>query len=107
MKPRSDLDVVMIAPKAPGYTVRTEYQAGRGIPDLVAVAHDASGKALANIENGPYAKRFIAEGAAGYPEMTKTRAANAAHPIETVGAELRKNMVHWIAANKIVDKSRN
>ena len=63
-------------------------------------------EALANIQNGSYAKRFVAEGAAGYPEMTKARAANAAHQIETVGAELRK-MMPWIAANKIVDKSRN
>jgi len=221
--PRADLDVIMIAPKAPGHTVRSEFQAGRGIPDLVAVAQDASGKALAtalsyasaigggrtgiigttfkdecetdlfgeqsvlcggcvelvkagfetlvdagyppemayfeclhelklivdlmyqggiadmnysisnnaeygeyvtgpkvineesrkamrealaNIQNGSYAKRFIAEGAAGYPEMTRARAANAKHQIETVGATLRA-MMPWIAANKIVDKSRN
>jgi ketol-acid reductoisomerase len=45
--PRADLDVIMIAPKAPGHTVRSEFQAGRGIPDLVAVAQDASGQALA------------------------------------------------------------
>jgi ketol-acid reductoisomerase len=223
IKPRADLDVIMIAPKAPGHTVRSEFQAGRGIPDLVAVARDVSGKALAtalsyasaigggrtgiigttfkdecetdlfgeqsvlcggcvelvkagfetlveagypaemayfeclhelklivdlmyqggiadmnysisnnaefgeyvtgpkvinaesrkamkealaNIQNGTYAKRFVAEGAAGYPEMTRHRAANAAHPIEIVGAELR-GMMPWIAANKIIDKSRN
>ena len=223
IKPRADLDVIMIAPKAPGHTVRSEFQAGRGIPDLVAVAQDASGKALAtalsyasaigggrtgiigttfkdecetdlfgeqavlcggcvelvkagfdtlveagypaemayfeclhelklivdlmyqggiadmnysisnnaefgeyvtgpkvinaesrkamkealaNIQNGAYAKRFVAEGAAGYPEMTKARAANARHPIETVGATLRA-MMPWIAANKIIDKTRN
>ena len=223
IQPRADLDVIMIAPKAPGHTVRSEFQAGRGIPDLVAIAQDASGKALAtalsyasavgggrtgiigttfkdecetdlfgeqtvlcggavelvkagfetlveagypaemayfeclhelklivdlmyqggiadmnysisnnaefgeyvtgpkvinaesrkamrealaNIQNGSYAKRFVAEGAAGYPEMTKARAANAAHPIETVGATLR-GMMPWIASNKIIDKSRN
>jgi ketol-acid reductoisomerase len=43
--PRSDLDVIMIAPKAPGHTVRTEFVKGGGIPDLVAVFQDASGKA--------------------------------------------------------------
>ena len=43
--PRSDLDVVMIAPKAPGHTVRTEFVKGGGIPDLIAVFQDASGKA--------------------------------------------------------------
>ena len=47
IQPRADLDVIMIAPKAPGHTVRSEFQAGRGIPDLVAIAQDASGKALA------------------------------------------------------------
>lgn len=43
--PRKDLDVIMVAPKAPGHTVRTEFEKGRGIPDLVAVFQDASGKA--------------------------------------------------------------
>ncbi|MEJ2384474.1 MAG: ketol-acid reductoisomerase [Xanthomonadales bacterium] len=221
--PRPDLDVIMIAPKAPGHTVRNEFANGRGIPDLVAVAQDASGKAmatalsyasaigggrtgiiettfkdecetdlfgeqavlcggcvelvkagfetlteagypaemayfeclhelklivdlmyeggianmnysisnnaefgeyvtgpkvindesrramreaLANIQNGAYAKRFLAEGAAGYPEMSAAREANAAHEIERVGEKLRA-MMPWIAANKIVDKAKN
>ena len=43
--PRKDLDVIMIAPKAPGHTVRNEFTKGGGIPDLVAVFQDASGKA--------------------------------------------------------------
>ena len=43
--PRSDLDVIMIAPKAPGHTVRNEFTKGGGIPDLVAVFQNASGKA--------------------------------------------------------------
>jgi len=47
IEPRADLDVIMIAPKAPGHTVRSEFAAGRGIPDLVAVAQDASGTARA------------------------------------------------------------
>ncbi len=223
IEPRADLDVIMIAPKAPGHTVRSEYTLGRGIPDLIAVAQDASGtaletaksyasaigggrtgiiettfkdecetdlfgeqavlcggcvelvkagfetlteagypaemayfeclhelklivdlmyeggianmnysisnnaeygeyvtgprvindesraamrEALANIQNGSYAKRFIAEGAGGYPEMTAARKANAAHPIEQVGEQLRA-MMPWIAANKIVDKAKN
>ena len=221
--PRADLDVIMIAPKAPGHTVRSEFAAGRGIPDLVAVAQDASGgaketalsyasaigggrtgiiettfkdecetdlfgeqavlcggcvelvkagfevlteagypaemayfeclhelklivdlmfeggvanmnysisnnaeygeyvtgpkiindesraamrEALANIQNGSYAKRFIKEGNTGYPEMTVAREANAAHGIEQVGAKLRA-MMPWIAANKIVDQAKN
>ena len=43
--PPSFVDVTMIAPKGPGHTVRSEYQAGKGVPCLVAVAQDASGKA--------------------------------------------------------------
>lgn len=42
----ADVDVTMIAPKAPGHTVRSEFQAGRGTPALVAVQQDATGKAL-------------------------------------------------------------
>jgi ketol-acid reductoisomerase len=218
-----DLDVIMIAPKAPGHTVRSEFAAGRGIPDLVAVAQDASGtakatalsyasgigggrtgiiettfkdecetdlfgeqavlcggcvelvkagfevlteagypaemayfeclhelklivdlmfeggvanmnysisnnaeygeyvtgpkiineqsraamrEALARIQDGSYAKRFLNEGATGYPEMTAAREANAAHGIEQVGEKLRA-MMPWIQANKIVDQAKN
>ena len=43
--PRADLDVIMIAPKAPGHTVRSEFVRGGGIPDLIAVYQNASGKA--------------------------------------------------------------
>jgi len=43
--PRADLDVIMIAPKAPGHTVRSEFVRGGGIPDLVAIYQDATGSA--------------------------------------------------------------
>ncbi|MFM9913977.1 MAG: ketol-acid reductoisomerase [Methylophilaceae bacterium] len=43
--PRADLDVIMIAPKGPGHTVRSEYVKGGGVPSLIAVHQDASGKA--------------------------------------------------------------
>ncbi len=219
--PRKDLDVIMIAPKAPGHTVRTEFVKGGGIPDLIAIFQDATGKAkevalsyasaigggrtgiietsfkdetetdlfgeqavlcggavelvkagfetlveagyapemayfeclhelklivdlmyeggianmnysisnnaeygeyvtgprvindesrwamkeaLHNIQTGEYAKRFILEGQANYPEMTAHRRLNAAHPIEQVGAKLRE-MMPWI--EKIVDTSKN
>jgi len=219
--PRTDLDVIMIAPKAPGHTVRSEFVRGGGIPDLVAIYQDASGKArdialsyasaigggrtgiiettfkdetetdlfgeqavlcggavelvkagfetlveagyapemayfeclhelklivdlmfeggianmnysisnnaeygeyvtgpkvineesrramreaLHNIQAGDYAKKFILEGMANYPEMTAMRRLNAAHDIEVVGERLR-SMMPWI--NKIVDKSKN
>jgi ketol-acid reductoisomerase len=221
--PRADLDVIMIAPKAPGHTVRSEFVKGGGIPDLIAVFQDASGKArdlalsyasaigggrtgiiettfkdetetdlfgeqavlcggavelvkagfetlteagyapemayfeclhelklivdlmyeggianmnysisnnaeygeyvtgpqvinaqskaamkecLANIQNGNYAKRFILEGQANYPEMTAWRRNNAAHQIEVVGGKLR-SMMPWITANKLVDHTKN
>ena len=221
--PRADLDVIMIAPKAPGHTVRSEFVKGGGIPDLVAIFQDASGKAkdvalsyasgvgggrtgiiettfkdetetdlfgeqavlcggavelikagfetlteagyapemayfeclhelklivdlmyeggianmnysisnnaeygeyvtgpkiindesrqamrqaLKDIQNGEYAKQFIAEGALNYPSMTAYRRNNAAHPIETVGAKLRE-MMPWITANQLVDKEKN
>jgi ketol-acid reductoisomerase len=221
--PRADLDVIMIAPKAPGHTVRSEFVKGGGIPDLIAVFQDASGKArdlalsyasaigggrtgiiettfkdetetdlfgeqavlcggavelvkagfetlteagyapemayfeclhelklivdlmyeggianmnysisnnaeygeyvtgpkvinaqskaamkecLDNIQNGTYAKRFILEGQANYPEMTAWRRNNAAHQIEVVGGKLR-SMMPWIAANKLVDQTKN
>jgi ketol-acid reductoisomerase len=43
--PRADLDVIMIAPKGPGHTVRSEYLKGGGVPSLIAVYQDKSGKA--------------------------------------------------------------
>ncbi|SFV85297.1 Ketol-acid reductoisomerase [hydrothermal vent metagenome] len=45
IKPRADLNVIMIAPKAPGHTVRSEFVKGGGIPDLIAVFQDTSGNA--------------------------------------------------------------
>ncbi len=221
--PRADLDVIMIAPKAPGHTVRTEFTRGGGIPDLIAVHQDASGtakaiclsyasaigggrsgiiettfrdeaetdlfgeqavlcggtvelvkagfetlveagyepemayfeclhelklivdlmyeggianmnysisnnaefgeyetgdkiineesrramrKALADIQSGEYAKKFITEGMTNYPVMTARRRLNAEHPIEVVGEKLR-SMMPWIKANQIVDKTKN
>jgi ketol-acid reductoisomerase len=46
IEPKKTVDVVMIAPKGPGHTVRGEYQKGGGVPCLVAIAQDASGNAL-------------------------------------------------------------
>ena len=223
IEPRADLDVLMVAPKGPGHTVRSEYQRGAGVPCLLAIHQDASGnahdlglsyasaigggragiiettfkeecetdlfgeqavlcggtveliragyetlveagyapemayfeclhelklivdlmyeggianmnysisnnaeygeyvtgpkvindesrkamrEALANIQNGTYAKRFILEGQSNYPEMTAWRRNNAAHQIEVVGEKLR-SMMPWIAANKLVDQTKN
>jgi ketol-acid reductoisomerase len=45
IEPRADLDVMMIAPKGPGHTVRAEYERGAGVPVLMAVHRDISGNA--------------------------------------------------------------
>ncbi len=44
IEPRADLDVIMIAPKGPGHLVRSTYTQGAGVPSLIAVFQDASGK---------------------------------------------------------------
>lgn len=46
IEPKPSFDVIMMAPKGPGHTVRGEYSKGGGVPCLVAVNHDASGKAM-------------------------------------------------------------
>ena len=45
IEPKKTVDVIMIAPKGPGHTVRSEYQRGGGVPSLIAVNHDATGNA--------------------------------------------------------------
>jgi len=81
-----------------------EYVTG---PQVInAQSRAAMKECLANIQNGNYAKRFILEGQSNYPEMTACRRNNAAHQIEVVGGKLRA-MMPWIAANKLVDHSKN
>jgi ketol-acid reductoisomerase len=48
IRPPAGVDVSLVAPKSPGHLVRSEYEAGRGVPGLVAVHQDASGQALGN-----------------------------------------------------------
>jgi len=43
--PPKNVDVIMVAPKGPGHTVRTQYLEGKGVPNLIAIHQDASGKA--------------------------------------------------------------
>ena len=45
IQPAKDIDVVMIAPKGPGHTVRSQYQEGKGVPSLIAIHQDYSGRA--------------------------------------------------------------
>ncbi|MFA5664815.1 ketol-acid reductoisomerase [Castellaniella sp.] len=61
---------------------------------------------LTDIQSGVYAKRFILENAAGAPELISRRRINAESQIEQVGGRLRA-MMPWIAANKLVDQSKN
>jgi ketol-acid reductoisomerase len=81
-----------------------EYVTGPRV--IGAEARAAMAECLANIQNGEYAKRFILEGRTNYPEMTARRRLTAAHPIEQVGAQLR-DMMPWIKAKALVDKSKN
>ncbi len=81
-----------------------EYVTGESV--INESSRTAMRQALKNIQNGDYAKSFIQEGALGYPSMTARRRNTAAHPIEVVGEQLR-DMMPWIAANKIIDKDVN
>jgi len=81
-----------------------EYETG---PKIVTQAtRDAMRQALRDIQTGEYAKKFILENAAGAPTLTSRRRINAESQIEVVGDKLRA-MMPWIAANKLVDKSKN
>src|ERR1700716_2246889 len=67
IEPRPDIDVLMIAPKGPGHTVRSEYQRGAGVPCLLAVEQNPSGNA---IEIGLSYACAIGGGRAGVIETT-------------------------------------
>ncbi|ORU92740.1 MAG: ketol-acid reductoisomerase [Cycloclasticus sp. symbiont of Poecilosclerida sp. M] len=81
-----------------------EYVTGKKI--INDESREAMRETLRNIQNGEYAKQFIIEGATNYPSMTANRRNNAAHQIEVVGGQLRE-MMPWITANALVDKSKN
>ncbi|HEY0294465.1 MAG TPA: ketol-acid reductoisomerase [Bordetella sp.] len=81
-----------------------EYETG---PKIVTdETRQAMRQALKDIQTGEYAKRFILENTAGAPTLTSRRRINAESQIEVVGTKLRA-MMPWIAANKLVDKSKN
>src|SRR5438445_326078 len=117
--PPPSVDVAMIAPKSPGHMVRSEYQAGRGVPALVAVQRDASGQALADAlayaagigctragvletsfreetETDLFGEQAVLCGGTrgGAARFQAMRRAEAEHPIERVGARLRA-MMPW------------
>ena len=67
IKPSKDVDVVMVAPKSPGPEMRRQYEAGFGVPSLVAVEQDASGHAL---ETALAIAKGLGSGRAGVIETT-------------------------------------
>ncbi len=76
-------------------------------PRIVSAATRAEMKRLlGEIQTGEFAREFILENQAGAPTLKAKRRIGRDHPIETVGERLR-DMMPWIKANKIVDKSRN
>jgi ketol-acid reductoisomerase len=81
-----------------------EYVTGEAVVN--ESSREAMRKALKDIQDGTYAKNFILEGAMGYPSMTARRRNMEAHQIEQIGGKLRE-MMPWIAANKIIDKEKN
>jgi ketol-acid reductoisomerase len=81
-----------------------EYVTGPKI--VTAATKEAMRQALKDIQTGEYAKNFILENRAGAPTLLSRRRLTAEHPIEQVGEKLRE-MMPWIKANKLVDKSKN
>ncbi len=67
---------------------------------------NAMRQVLKDIQNGTFAKDFILDNQAGFPTLKAKRRIGAEHQIEQVGQKLR-GMMPWIAANKMVDKSKN
>ncbi len=91
------------------YSISNNAEYGEYVTGPKIVTEDtknAMRKALKDIQTGEYAKSFILENAAGAPTLTSRRRINAESQIEVVGAKLRA-MMPWIAANKLVDKSKN
>jgi ketol-acid reductoisomerase len=81
-----------------------EYETGPKI--ITEETRKTMRQVLKDIQSGDYAKRFILENVAGAPTLASRRRINAESQIEQVGAKLRA-MMPWIAANKLVDKTKN
>lgn len=78
----------------------------RGPRIITEQTKDEMRKILKEIQSGDFAKEFILENQAGAAKLKASRRVAREHPIEVVGAKLR-DMMPWIKANKIVDKSKN
>jgi ketol-acid reductoisomerase len=81
-----------------------EYSIGESV--INEQSRTAMRKCLKDIQDGTYAKNFILEGSMGYPSMTARRRNMEAHQIEQIGGKLRE-MMPWIAANKLIDQDKN
>ena len=81
-----------------------EYVTGPRI--ITGETKKAMKRVLDDIQSGRFARDWVLENKAGQPSFKATRARNAAHPIEEVGAKLRA-MMPWITKNKLVDQTKN
>ena len=91
------------------YSISNNAEYGEYVTGVEVVTADtkaAMKNALHRIQSGEYAKMFINEGQLNYPSMTARRRMNAEHQIEIVGKQLR-DMMPWIAKNKLVDQEKN
>ena len=91
------------------YSISNNAEYGENVtgPEVInEQSRAAMRNALKRIQTGEYAKMFILEGKTNYPSMTAYRRLNADHQIEKVGGQLR-DMMPWIKAKALVDKSKN
>ncbi|PXW98605.1 ketol-acid reductoisomerase [Sphaerotilus hippei] len=91
------------------YSISNNAEYGEYVTGPRVVTEDtknAMRQCLKDIQTGEYAKSFILENKAGAPTLISRRRLTEEHQIEVVGAKLR-DMMPWIKANKLVDKSRN
>ena len=87
IEPKPGVDVIMMAPKGPGHTVRSEFVKGGSVPCLVAVANDARGNAL------EIAKSYAPASAAGGRGSSRPTSARSARP--TYSASRRCSAAAW------------
>ncbi len=91
------------------YSISNNAEYGEYVPGprvVTAETKKAMQQCLKDIQTGEYAKSFILENKAGAPTLISRRRLTEEHQIEVVGAKLRE-MMPWIKANKLVDKTRN
>jgi hypothetical protein len=73
IKPPADIDVLMVAPKGPGHIVRRQFLEGKGVPSLIAIHQDASGKAKKSPWPGPRASAAPVAGSSRQPSRKRPR----------------------------------